>query len=76
MTRLEANKKIVDILKQIVESNPDLRFGQILFNYVLNYSQSDSGQIHIDDPFYELSENTLKRIKERIKKYDLTRSSD
>ena len=75
MTRLEANKKIVDILKQIVESNPDLRFGQILFNYVLNYSQSDSGQIHIDDPFYELSENTLKRIKERIKKYDITGSS-
>lgn len=31
-TRLEANRKILDILKSQVESNPDYRFGQLLYN--------------------------------------------
>ena len=66
------NKEILDLIDKIIEKFPEQRFGQILFNYVLNYSQTDSGQIHIDDPFYEISEHTLKRIKERVKKYDIT----
>ena len=72
----QTNKEILDLLSKIVEKFPEQRFGQLLFNYVLNYSQSDSGQIHIDDPFYESSKQTLNRIKERIRKYDITRSSD
>lgn len=72
----QTNKEILDLLSKIVEKFPEQRFGQLLFNYVLNYSQSDSGQIHIDDPFYESSKQTLNRIKERVKKYDITRSSD
>lgn len=66
------NNEILNLIGKIIEKFPEQRFGQILFNYVLNYSQTDSGQIHIDDPFYELSECTLKRIKERVKKYDIT----
>ena len=75
MDQRVTNKEILDLLGKLVEKFPEQRFGQILFNYVLNYSQTDSGQIHIDDPFYELGERTLKRIKERVKKYDITRSS-
>ena len=66
------NREILDLIDKIIEEFPEQRFGQILFNYVLNYSQTDSGQIHIDDPFYEIGERTLKRIKERVKKYDIT----
>ena len=72
MDQRATNKEILDLLDKLVEKFPEQRFGQILFNYVLNYSQTDSGQIHIDDPFYEISERTLKRIKERVKKYDIT----
>ena len=72
MNQRITNKKILDLIDKIIEKFPEQRFGQILFNYVLNYSQSDSGQIHVDDPFYELGECTLKRIKERVKKYDIT----
>ena len=72
----QTNKEILDLLNKLVEKFPEQRFGQLLFNYVLNYSQSDSGQIHIDDPFYESSKQTLNRIKERVKKYDIARSSD
>ena len=72
MDQRTTNKEILDLLSKLVEKFPEQRFGQILFNYVLNYSQTDSGQIHIDDPFYEISERTLKRIKERVKKYDIT----
>lgn len=32
LTRLEANRKILDILKSQVESYPDYRFGQLLYN--------------------------------------------
>ena len=66
------NYEIHNLIGKKIEKFPEQRFGQILFNYVLNYSQTDSGQIHIDDPFYELGERTLKRIKERVKKYDIT----
>ena len=66
------NREILDLIDKIIEEFPEQRFGQILFNYVLNYSQTDSGQIHRDDPFYEIGERTLKRIKERVKKYDIT----
>ena len=72
----QTNKEILDLLNKLVEKFSDQRFGQLLFNFVLNYSQSDSGQIHIDDPFYEPSKQTLNRVKERIRKYDITRSSD
>ena len=72
----QTNKEILDLLDKLVEKFPEQRFGQLLFNFVLNYFQSDSGQIHIDDPFYESSKQTLNRIKERVKKYDITRSSD
>ena len=68
------NNEILNLISKIIEKFPEQRFGQILFNYVLNYSQSDSGQIHIDDPYYDSNEITLKRIKERVKKYDITGS--
>lgn len=68
MTRLEANREILTKLWNIVDKYPDFRFGQILFNYVLNYTQSNSGQIHIDDPFYEESRITLHRILCKINK--------
>ena len=69
MNRRDYNREIIGKLSELVESLPDSRFGQILFNYVLNYSQSDLGQIHIDDPFYEEPKTTLERINKNISKF-------
>lgn len=66
MSRRDCNREIIGKLSEIVEAYPDFRFGQILFNFVLNYSQSDLGQIHIDDPFYEESKVTIDRINKKL----------
>lgn len=68
MNRQNYNKKIIELLSELIEVYPDERFGQILFNFVLNYSTSESGQIHIDDPFYEEPNVTFNRINEKWEK--------
>lgn len=68
MNRRDYNREIIGKLSEIVEEYPDFRFGQILFNFVLTYSQSELGQIHIDDPFYEEPKVTLDRIVKHINK--------
>lgn len=65
--RQRDNRRIVELLSTIVETYPDLRFGQILFNYkFVNWSNTDDG-IRICDPFYEEPEDTLKRVHEQLK---------
>ena len=54
MTRLEANRKILELLKEAVETWPDWRFHQILQN--LNIE--DTGV----DKWYEESEKTLNTM--------------
>lgn len=69
MNRRDYNREIIGKLSELVEEYPDFRFGQILFNFVLSHSQSELGQIHIDDPFYEEPKITLERITKNINKY-------
>ena len=57
MTRLEANIKILNITKQLVYMFPDMRFIQLL---------TTVDAILGTDQFYEESEVTLNRIKEKI----------
>lgn len=60
------NRKIIELLSTIVETYPDLRFGQILFNYkFINWGSTDNG-VKICDPFYEESADTLKRVRRNI----------
>ena len=57
MTRLEANIKILNITKQLAYMFPDMRFIQLLTTVDV---------ILGTDQFYEESEVTLNRIKEKI----------
>ena len=50
-TRLEANRKILELLAQALEKNPDLRFHQILQNLGIEIPHTDQ--------FYEESSKTL-----------------
>lgn len=64
--RQRDNRRIVGFLNALVERYPDLRFGQILFNYkFVNWYNTDDG-VRICDPFYEEPADTLKRVKENI----------
>lgn len=57
-----ANVRILKLLTDIVEHNPDLRFGQILFNWrLVQWENTDNG-IKICDPFFEESVDTLERL--------------
>ena len=59
MNRLEANRKILSHLSNIVEMFPDWRFQQILFNFGLYTPDKDR--------FYEESVETLYILKKYMK---------
>ena len=58
MTRLEANIKILDIVKQLACMFPDMRFNQLLINTQVVLEGKDQ--------FYEESEKTLDRLRNYI----------
>ena len=58
MTRLEANIKILDIVKQLACMFPDMRFNQLLINTKVVLENKDQ--------FYEESEKTLDRLRNYI----------
>lgn len=60
------NIEILKQLSKLVDLHPDMRFGQILYNYVLETKRYDESVL-IQDPFYEEPTTTLLRIKERTK---------
>lgn len=53
-TRLEANRKILELLTQALEKNPDLRFHQLLQNLGI--------EVPYTDQFYEESTKTLETL--------------
>ena len=71
MTRSEANQKILLRLFKLIEKYPDIRFGQLLFNYVLEYESDPERGIRIKDCFNEESTITLDRINKNISYYNL-----
>ena len=59
MTRLEANRLIVNLIKETVEAYPDWRFHQILQNLEVEKPGIDQ--------WYEESTDTLRNIKNGTK---------
>ena len=63
--RQEMNRKIIQRLAEIVEKEPQMRFGQILGNFVLEYERDRINDVQtVNDPFYEESVVTWNRLKE------------
>lgn len=56
--RQTCNYKIIERIKELVDKYPEQRFGQILYNYILEHG--NNGQIV--DPFYEESYDMINRI--------------
>lgn len=63
LSHQQANLRIIELLKEEILANPDLRFGQILIiKDVLQMSES----CHPLDPFYDEPQQTLKRMLGRF----------
>ena len=68
MTRQETNIALVKTLEMLIEKYPDMRFGQILFNFgfIDHIYDKICNVTIIKDPFSEEPAETLKRVKEEI----------
>ena len=60
MNRQEYNRKIISKLNKIVEEYPDLRFGQILWNYGILYWEDNKYRVH--DPHSDESRDIWNRM--------------
>lgn len=72
--RQAANREIIEILSDMVERYPDLRFGQILaITETLEYMPSPrvgDDSIVIKDPFNEESVDTWVRIRDKVMQFN------
>ena len=68
MNRQETNIVLLKTLEMLIEKYPDMRFGQILFNFgfIDHVYDKICNVTMIKDPFSEESTETLKRVKEEI----------
>lgn len=62
----EAKQEILNIIANYGKENPNLRFGQILFNLNINEFKEDSEEIR--DIYNDSDKKILERIQSRIKK--------
>ena len=58
-SRLTINRKLVETLADLIEENPDMRFGQILTNWEFIIPGCDE--------YYTESEYTLTQVEEMVK---------
>jgi hypothetical protein len=71
MTRQEANLKLADILKEMIQNNPDIRFSQVLYAFGFikpNRPTIDAGD-YWQNEFYTEPTEVLERVIARIEKY-------
>ena len=71
MTRKESNIVLLKTLETLIEKYPDIRFGQILFDFGFlqtDYFDKKKGSWLIKDPFYEEPEITINRVEETIQR--------
>ena len=68
MKRQETNKLLLKTLEILIEKYPDMRFGQILFNFgfIDHIYDKICNVTIIKDPFSEEPTETLKRVEEEI----------
>lgn len=61
MTRQEANRELVDILSELVEKHPDMRFGQLL-EYASIVRTRHLGPGDWQNEFYMEPQKLLERV--------------
>lgn len=75
MNTKETNMEIIRLLVNVINMYPELRFGQILQATEVVRLQRDMvlSKPYLSDNFYEESEDTLERLKERIADFNSKR---
>lgn len=69
MSRLEANRRILENLILLVELYPDTRFGQLLINTGVVDQRFDGRHLVTRDPFHEESSVALARLEQNLKDF-------
>ena len=75
MKRQESNQELLDILQYLVETNPDLRFGQILQAYGFVKPERPArpeANISWQNDFYTEPAFILKRVRGKLVESDIT----
>ncbi len=70
MTRQESNRKLTSYLIDLIEQHPDLRFGQILYNFGFvkpARAVKEPGEQPWQNEFYVEPGDLLLRVETRIK---------
>ncbi|UBV42108.1 hypothetical protein LAJ19_10740 [Deinococcus taeanensis] len=62
LSRLDANLAILKLLQEAVETQPDQRFGQLLWNIGVLIPGEEGG---ITDPYQDESTTILRRMEKR-----------
>lgn len=66
------HKKILNFISEYLEHNPDLRFGQALFNLDINtFIESNSESFILRDIHGDSDDFILKRINQRLEWFEL-----
>ena len=63
LERQKYNKRILKLLKKIIEENPTQRFSQILYNYKMVISNMENNWA---DEYYLESKELYNRIKDKL----------
>lgn len=71
--RGECNAKLLLILGMLMQKHPELRFGQILFNFSFITKPLKKGEApKLFDPFHEEPVMTLQRVCKDLEKWGYT----
>ena len=71
--RRKYNAKLLTILSKLVEKYPELRFGQILFNFGFITKPLKEGEApKLFDPFHEEPVMTFQRVCKDLEKWGYT----
>ena len=73
MNRYRANSELLMILGELIQQNPDLRFGQILQGYGFIKCERPAkaeSRIGWQNEYYVEPDVLLERIKQRIRDYE------
>jgi hypothetical protein len=64
--RYKCNQKILHRLQTLVEKYPQMSFGQILGNFLLDYEFDEINDVRtVNDPVYEESVDMWERLEEK-----------
>lgn len=58
--------ELLKLLKKVWEKYPELRFGQLIYNFILEKVCDSERELIIQDPFERRDEEIIKDLKDKL----------